>query len=42
MNLLGSEEEVNVTLKGLSNIPKQDFTIPSDLLTKENRIAIVK
>lgn len=29
MNLLGTEEETHVTMKGLSNIPKQDFTIPS-------------
>lgn len=42
MNLLGIEEEIHVTMKGLSNIPKQDFTIPSDMLNKNDRIAIVK
>lgn len=42
MDLLGIEEEVSITLRGLSSIPKQDFTIPSDLLSKDDQIAIVK
>ena len=42
VDILGIEREINIVIKGLSSIPKQDFTIPSDLLSKAQKVALVK
>lgn len=42
VDVLGIEREVNVAMKGLSTLPKQDFTIPSVLLSKGNQVSLMK
>ena len=42
VDVLGIEREVNVVMKGLSTRPKQDFTIPSVLLSKQHQVTLMK
>lgn len=42
VDVLGIEREVYVAMKGLSTLPKQDFTIPSVLLSKTHQLELMK
>jgi hypothetical protein len=42
VDVLGIEREVYVAMKGLSTLPKQDFTIPSILLSKTHQLELMK
>jgi hypothetical protein len=42
VDVLGIEREVYVAMKGLSTLPKQDFAIPSVLLSKSHQVELMK
>lgn len=42
IDTIGISRDINVVLKGLNTKPKQDFTIPSILLSKQHQVDLMK